>query len=226
MWSSVVNFDLLQSQGRWKVEYFCLPETSQNTSAKQKLIPIKHLVWERKETVEPKTLGDVTINYIGLEHIQSLTGELVNFTVRNARDVKSRSKIFRENDVLFGRLRPNLNKVWLARRPVLEGICSTEFFVLTPHQQIIKPIILRYLLSSSYVQRHALRLLTGTALPRMSLDDLLEIEVPVPPMEIQDDLERDLLHQFDELVTLRDRMCRLPEQILQNFLARAEAETC
>jgi hypothetical protein len=224
MWSSAVGFDALIERGRWKVEFFCSPDLSDDHTDAIGLIPIRSLVRERKESLDPSSLGSTIVNYIGLEHIQSMTGELVDyFAPRVARGVKSRSKVFQKDDVLFGRLRPGLNKVMVAQGNVCEGICSTEIFVLIPDKTVVLPMVLRYLLSSHYIQRHTMRLQSGTALPRMSLDDLLDIEVPVPPLKIQKKLEADLSRQFGELTELRKRVERLPETILQDFLSAAES---
>jgi restriction endonuclease S subunit len=160
---------------------------------------------------------------LGLEHIQSFTGELVGFSPRPAASIKSRSKVFRAGDVLYGRLRPYLNKVWLVRGEVSEGICSTEFLVLIPNTDLIRAAVLRYLLSSHYVQRHAMRLQTGTALPRMNLDDLLDIEVPVPDLETQKRLEKRLLSDFDKLVALRAQLEEMPKRILEELLQEIES---
>lgn len=221
MWSSTIAFDKLQERNRWKVEFFCSPEgESEHTDG---VVAIRSLVRERKESVEPSTLGSATVNYVGLENVLSLTGELVSFEPRCATEVKSRSKVFKAGDILFGRLRPNLNKVWLADGTLGSGICSTEFFVLVPESDLVRPLILRYLLSSHHVQRHAIRLQTGTALPRMNLDDLLDIEVPVPPLSAQMEIEAELQRKFEELVSLRARLERLPESILSEFLTAVES---
>ncbi|MHB8303548.1 MAG: restriction endonuclease subunit S [Acidobacteriaceae bacterium] len=220
----MIGFDALTERGRWKVEFFCSPESSNDRPDAAGLVPIRSLVRERKESVDPSGLGNAIVNYIGLEHIQSMTGELVDyFTPRIAKEVKSRSKVFKEEDVLFGRLRPSLNKVMVARGSVCEGICSTEIFVLIPDKTVVLPMVLRYLLSSHYIQKHALRLQSGTALPRMNLDDLLDIEVPVPPLKVQRKLEAELNRRFGELTELRKRVEQLPEMILQDFLKTAEA---
>ena len=224
MWSSTVGFSELTKRGRWKVEFFCSPDFSEDRPDTIRLVPIRNLVKERKESLDPSTLGNTIVNYIGLEHIRPMTGELVDYySPRCAKEVKSRSKTFKQGDVLFGRLRPSLNKVMVARGSVCEGICSTEIFVLIPVKTIVLPMVLRYLLSSHYVQRHALRLQTGTALPRMNLNDLLDIEVPVPPLKVQKHLESELERRFDELTTLRKRVQQLPEKILQDFLQAAKS---
>lgn len=224
MKATTTSFSLLIERGRWKVEFF-LPDDGENDSpslSSSSFVPLRSLVKERKETINPSSLRATLINYIGLEHIQTFTGELVGHGPRPASSIKSRSKIFRPNDVLFGRLRPSLNKVWLARGDVIEGICSTEFFVLVPIVERVRPGVLRYLLSSPYVQRHASRLQTGTALPRMDLNDLLEIQVPLPDLDTQVTLERRVLREFDELVTLRARLEMMPQEIQQHFMEGVE----
>jgi restriction endonuclease S subunit len=224
MWSSTIGFSALSERGRWKAEFFCSADSSEGLSDALGLVPIRNLVKERGESIAPDSLGSALVNYIGLEHILSMTGELADYYApRRANEVKSRSKLFKGGDVLFGRLRPNLNKVMVARGSVSEGICSTEIFVLIPDTSQVLPMVLRYLLSSQYVQRHALRLQTGTALPRMSLNDFLDIEIPVPPLEVQRNLEADLERKFEELVDLRNRVRLLPETILQEFLQAAES---
>ena len=66
------------------------------------------------------------INYIGLENIESNTGNIVGKISSNYNEIKSTKNCFIENDVLYGKLRPNLNKVYLAKEA---GICSTDIYV-------------------------------------------------------------------------------------------------
>lgn len=63
------------------------------------------------------------IKYIGLEHIESATGKLLGSISSNS--VLSSSFKFSKGDVLYGRLRPYLRKVYIAE---FDGCCSTEIF--------------------------------------------------------------------------------------------------
>lgn len=64
--------------------------------------------------------------YVGMENISSGTGRLIPGedarTVENGIDAT-----FKEGDILFGKLRPYLRKVWIAE---MDGSCSTEFLVM------------------------------------------------------------------------------------------------
>ncbi len=64
------------------------------------------------------------MRYVGLEHIEPQTMRLLGHGY--ARDARSSSVRFSKGDVLYGKMRPYLNKVWVAE---FDGICSAEFLV-------------------------------------------------------------------------------------------------
>src|SRR4051812_17149309 len=83
-----------------------------------------------------------TLSYIGMEDIEAHSMRLLG-TI-SAKEMKSAADTFLPGDVLYGRLRPYLNKVYL---PGFEGLCSTEFIVFrkVPH---IYSTYLQYFLNS------------------------------------------------------------------------------
>src|SRR5262245_50809082 len=123
MFSRSLPYSTLVSQGRWKVEFF----TSDGNGAKSSVHPLvclKDILSERREALDPQQFAGHLFHYLGLEHVQTLTGDLIDsYAPREGRDVLSRSKVFRAGDILYGRLRPVLNKVFAADDPVAEGIC-------------------------------------------------------------------------------------------------------
>src|SRR4051812_36461791 len=76
---------------------------------------------ERRRT-NPQTRPD--LRFIGMEHIEAHTMRLLG-TIP-ASEMRSSAEYFEWGDVLYGRLRPYLNKVY---RPDFEGLCSSEFIV-------------------------------------------------------------------------------------------------
>ena len=71
--------------------------------------------------------------YIGLENIEANTGR---YLPSSEKESVSSAFAFRKGQVLFPKLRPYLNKVFLAP---FDGLCSTEFHVPTPeaHRKFI-----------------------------------------------------------------------------------------
>jgi type I restriction enzyme S subunit len=87
---------------------------------------IAHLAAIRKETCSPH---DCTGVYIGLEHIDPSRFSLTRHG--NPADVRSAKARFYPGDVLYGKLRPYLDKAVVAES---EGICSTDILVLEPRE--------------------------------------------------------------------------------------------
>jgi type I restriction enzyme S subunit len=69
--------------------------------------------------------------YVGLEHIEKDTGRLIKDTTEEQIILKSNKFKFNEKHILYGKLRPYLNKVWLADR---EGVCSTDIIPILPDE--------------------------------------------------------------------------------------------
>ena len=193
---------------RWIPAYFL--QESDFFSSLYPMSPLSVVIKERKGTIDPQTLGDVSINYLSLENVRTQTGELNKFKPKSAREIKSRSKIFNENDILYGRLRPELNKVYLCQGELITGICSGEFLVLSPIVGKINPIYLRHILSSRYVSDFVGKYRMGASLPRISIHDLLKIEIPIPPIEIQNKISKQLIEIDLKIKALREELESLP----------------
>lgn len=218
MWIGEIQKVKLHEAERWVVSYFA--KTGSSPEAGFPMRALRDVVRERQGATDPQQLGDEIISYLGLEHVRPASGELVGFAPRAANTVKSRSKVFRRSDVLFGRMRPELNKVYLAEGEVEEGICSTEFVVLISMEGILLPRFLRHVLASSFVTERIGRFRGGAALPRINTSDLLSIPIPVPPLHVQQRMVEQLLALDAELVGLRRRVEALPT-IMSEALTQA-----
>ena len=134
------------------------------------------------ERADPANYPDRLFNYVGLESVEGDTGKLLPFQLTLGAEIKSIKNVFHPGEILFGRLRPYLNKVHLA---VAHGICSTDIYVLRPQNGVIHPSYVACYLRSSYVLSAASGTVTGANLPRISRDALLAIHCPVPPIALQ-----------------------------------------
>ena len=104
---------------------------------------LKHVVSLRRSRVDG---NEDDRPYVGLENIESWTGKLLGNSAatdeaRSAIMVEgtSLSNTFEPGDVLLGKLRPYLAKVWVAEFP---GRSTTELLVMHPVE--IEPRFLRY----------------------------------------------------------------------------------
>lgn len=211
MWCTVAGMEQLRARRRWTAEAFA--DEAAGPGAAFPLVALREVASERREVVTPAERPDEIVRYVGLENVASLTGDLVGFAPRRGGEIRSPSKVFRRGDVLYGRLRPYLNKVHCAGEPCPEGVCSGEFHVLIPRLDRARPVVLRALLASRFVLTRACGLQTGAALPRVPLADLLELRVPLPPLEEQVRLERFLVAEDDRRRRLAAEVAALPARI-------------
>jgi type I restriction enzyme S subunit len=132
------------------------------------------------------------LQYIGMEHVEAHTTRLISSVP--ATEMKSATGHFWPGDVLYGRLRPYLNKVWCADR---EGLCSSEFIVLPKNESVDSRFLLYRLNSVDFVS-FASHLNTGDR-PRVDFDQISEFEVWLPPLPEQQRIVAEIEKQLTRL---------------------------
>lgn len=140
-----------------------------------------------------------SLPYIGLENIESGSGRYIDTT----SEVEGMANRFCKNNVLFGKLRPYLSKVYLAEK---DGICSTEFIVYDTksnncrfiHKLLLSQAFIEVVNSSTY----------GAKMPRANSDFINNIYVQIPPLSEQQSIA-DYLDQkcseIDELISIKQQ---------------------
>jgi type I restriction enzyme, S subunit len=152
-----------------------------------------------RERIEPTEYPDTPFNYVGLESIEGHTGNLLPYQLTAGAKIKSTKNVFHRGEILYGKLRPYLNKVHLADD---DGICSTDIYVLRPRQGQIHPSFAANYLRSPSVLSVISNAMAGANLPRIGQNALLNIPVPVPRLVEQERIVK-LLGEADELRKLR-----------------------
>lgn len=130
----------------------------------------------RGEKADPKTLGDT--KFLGMDHIEAHTAKLLGS--QPASELKSNVAVFKRGDLLYGRLRPYLNKVHLAE---FDGAASAEFIVFPP-SEAIEARFLQSLLRSPDYRALADQRSTGDR-PRVKFSNVDDFAFPLPPLPEQ-----------------------------------------
>lgn len=162
------------------------------------------------DTVHPgDELGEAR-RFVGLQHVESHTGRaLGSLPIGNEKGRKFR---FRPGDVVYGYLRPYLNKVWVADH---HGLCSVDQYVLRPKGGI-RPTILAFLLRSAHALTQAVRLTHNLQLPRLRSRLLLELEVFALEARGQRQVLRELEQLTEHFVLIAD-LRRRQQRLLQGL---------
>lgn len=138
---------------------------------------------------------------IELEHIDQQTGQLLGY-VDSALQSSIKS-VFEPNQVLFGKLRPYLQKYWLADKP---GVCTSEIWVLMVDPEICTPEYLFYLVQSPEFIR-ACGVTSGSKMPRADWDLVAQYPLLVPSLDQQSPITA-TLRTWDEAIALQTRQLR------------------
>jgi type I restriction enzyme S subunit len=134
--------------------------------------------------------------YLSLEDIESNTGRIFHdASIPVENEGNSTTFLFDSRHVLYGKLRPYLNKVAL---PDFSGRCTTELIPLLPCSELTREFF-ALLLRRDVTVATAMRDKTGSRMPRADLSALMEMEVPLPPLPIQRRIAAQLKEQLDEV---------------------------
>ena len=146
---------------------------------------------------DPKAL-DSSAWLLELRDIEKGTGRLLNRVRTSERESKSTKSRFLLGDVLYGKLRPYLNKVIVADEP---GYSTTEIVAIRPYLQMSSEYCALALRRPDFVD-YVTRLGQGTKMPRLRTKDAVVAPFPLPPLAEQ----RRIVAKVDELFALCDRL--------------------
>lgn len=174
---------------------------------------VDDLALRKTEVIDPTKTNEV-FDYVGLEHVIS------NEFERNGKGVSNETvalKVkFEKGDILYGKLRPYLNKVLIAD---ISGVGSTEFIVLG-RNQFTNWVYLNFQLRRFLDFTKSMT--AGTQHPRVSWNDIKRYPIYIP----KDIHEMNLIS--DQIVSLESfkqsqqqrikRIERLKKSLMQNLL--------
>ena len=91
-----------------------------------KLTKLGDCIELRRDVVHPRDNPKGQARFVGLEHIKSGTGLRIGEVSVNLAELTGRKPRFCKGDIVYGYLRPYLNKVWVAE---FDGLCSVDQYV-------------------------------------------------------------------------------------------------
>lgn len=205
--------------------------------------PLAELTEEDRPFGIPRTwcwvrLGDVT-NYgspvkagallpdtwvLDMEDIEKSSGRLLQKLRLFDRPALSDKNRFTKGDVLYGKLRPYLNKVLVADE---DGVCTTEIIPFRCYGEY-EPGYFRLALSSPYFLEYVNARSYGMKMPRLGTDDARNAPLPLPPLAEQSRIVtrvEELMRLCDVLEAKGQLEAAQHAQLLQTLLGALTAST-
>jgi len=150
------------------------------------------LITEKVDTELPK---------IGLENIESNTG---NFLETNS-EFSGDGIRFKPLDILFGKLRPYLAKVWLSN---FEGKAVGDFYIFRTNNEVIPEYAKYRILDSSFINITNSSTY-GSKMPRVSWEFIANLPIAIPNIEEQQAIVRHIENQCAHIDVQRARTQKL-----------------
>ena len=157
--------------------------------------------------------------YIGLEDVESGTGQYRPTAGSARQNEDSTVGVFKSGDVLYGKLRPYLKKAIVSDA---DGVCSTEFLVLQP-KTVLAPWLHQWLLTTGVTQQIEAGC-EGTKMPRADWEHVGSIHVPSPDAYEQAEIIAVLdceTKRIDSLITKKTRFIELLKEKRQALITHA-----
>jgi len=145
-------------------------------------VRLEEVACREAKTIKPSDIPDHVFNYLGMEHVTPDQWEEPKPEPHLGVEIRSSVIMFWPGLVLYGKLRPYLNKVVV---PSTEGVASTEFVPIKPDVKLLLPSFLGAFLRSPSFVSYATSNTTGSRQPRIRMEALWNTLVPLPPLPEQ-----------------------------------------
>ncbi len=167
----------------------------------------------RMETYKTPTRD---FHYIGMEHIEKATGQLTDAPIVKGSQIKSQTVTIPNGYFIYGKLRPYLNKYWYNNTNWDNIVCSSELFVFRIKDSI-NTRFFEVVLGSDIVQEQIADLTSGARMPRITEEVFMNIQIPIPSLDIQKSLSDKIDKITDEIKELRNSALQKRTVALRNF---------
>lgn len=148
----------------------------------------------RKDVVHPydKPVGPAV--FVGLEHVESGTGRRTGSVTVEMSELTGRKPRFYKGDIVYGYLRPYLNKVWIAE---FDGLCSVDQYVYEVDTARADPeYIAWFMRSPTYLERAPISTSPGQ-LPRIRTEEVGAVQLELPTLDDQRRAALKICRSFD-----------------------------
>lgn len=146
--------------------------------------PIRRLgevLVRHNEIIHPGDRQSGEATFVGLEHIEPNTGRRIGSLTIDLGKLTGRKPTFRRGQIVYGYLRPYLNKVWIAD---FDGCSSVDQFAFDVRPEADTNFIAAFMRSETFLRRSEVVTTTGQ-LPRISADAIANVPIELPPASEQ-----------------------------------------
>lgn len=148
---------------------------------------------------------------ISPDNIEKNAGKLLAYNSVEEAGIISGNHLFYKGQILYSKIRPNLNKVIIAP---FDGLCSADMYPIESNQ--MTKFILYMMLSDYFVEQVSIVIHDRVKMPKINQDELGEIRVVIPIPRDQIDIVRYLdekCSEIDAIITEKKEQLEVLERV-------------
>lgn len=161
-----------------------------------------------------KTLNDVDDStwILELEDIEKGSSRIIKRVEARVRPFKSTKNTFKKGDILYGKLRPYLNKIVIANE---DGVCSTEIIPIDAEPNCNNKYLFYWLKSSKFID-YVVDASYGVNMPRLGTKDGNAAPLILAPLAEQKEIANQLDSLLSKVDSIKNRLDAIPD-IIKRF---------
>lgn len=159
---------------------------------------------------------------LDLEDIEKETSQLLQKVCYKDRNSLSDKNIFYKDYVLYGKLRPYLDKVIVADE---DGVATTELVPIRTFNGL-SPQYLKLILKSNFFIKYAMSKVSGMKMPRLGTKDAQMAVIPLAPLAEQSAIVEKVNNLLPRIIELEKKLLdckKTSEMLMQSVLREAFA---
>ena len=167
------------------------------------------------ETDDFRLASDGEIRYIAISDVDARTMQVVSQQIIKPHEAPSRATYrVRQGDIITAISGASTGTPRHATALITEdedgAICSNGFAVLR-NVHGVEPLFLLAYMRTEYYLRQVRRLMTGHAIPAISIDDLAKVLVPIPPTNLQ----KRIADEVATIITMRKQVLKTGNKVVR-----------
>jgi type I restriction enzyme S subunit len=163
-------------------------------------VSLAEILTPRNQIIHPRDDPTGPDVFVGLEHIEPGTGRRLGSEPIEKSTMTGRKARFRAGDIVYGYLRPYLNKVWLAD---FDGLCSVDQYVFRVAKDRADAAYVAWFMRSPLFLNRAPVDCGPGQLPRIRLDEITRVPLDLPSLPEQKRIAAELREQLGAAARMR-----------------------
>lgn len=164
-----------------------------------------------------------TFQYVELGDVSPLYGITKNQTLATKKAPSRATQTIQAKDLIIGTTRPYLKRFAIVADEYANNVCSSGFQVIAPDTRNNLRFLYEFLMTEVATKQFEYYM-TGALYPAITNKDLRKMQIPLPPLNVQNEIVNHISILRDRIQTLKNDALNIRQQAITCFETTIFAE--